>query len=327
MNIFTKITTWADKHTLLHKGQTIIVGLSGGPDSIFLLYYLLSRKQELNLTLISAHLNHEWRPCASQDEAFCRALCAKLGVTYVSSTLSQLACHIKPSGSKEQDARNARRFFFQQLAQKYNAHAVALAHHKDDQEETFFIRLLRGATITGLSCMWPRHDIYIRPLLCVTKQEILSWLAQHNITYVIDPTNANPDYLRNRIRNELMPLLATIDDRSHINISKSIDHLQQTELFLQKLTTQTFATIAEYDTSKQCYIITLPTLFAQDIFMQYRLLIHWLTLEKVALPASTNFLDEIVRFLHQPENKSHKMHGTWSIVKKKQQCYVLRTSN
>lgn len=327
MNIFTKITTWIDKHTLLLPDQTIIVGLSGGPDSVFLLHYLLSRKHELNLNLIAAHLNHEWRPCANQDEAFCRALCKKLGVTYVSSTLSQLAYSIKPSGSKEQDARNARRFFFQQLAQKYNAHAVALAHHKDDQEETFFIRLLRGATVTGLSCMWPRHGMYIRPLLCVTKQDILSWLAQHNSAYVTDPTNASSDYLRNRIRNELMPLLATIDDRAHVNISKSIEHLQQTELFLQKLTTQTFATIAEYDASLQHYVISLPALFAQDPFMQYRLLIHWLTLEQVTLPASTNFLDEIIRFLHQPESKSHKMHDTWSIVKKKQHCYVLRTSN
>ncbi len=326
MNIFTKITAWVDKHTLLSPHQTIIVGLSGGPDSVFLLHYLLSRKHELNLTLIAAHLNHEWRSCASQDEAFCHALCAELGVTYISSTLSQLACSIKPSGSKEQDARNARRFFFQQLAQQYNAHAVALAHHKDDQEETFFIRLLRGATVTGLSCMWPRHDMYIRPLLSVTKQDILSWLTQHNITYVIDPTNESHDYLRNRIRNELMPLLATIDNRAHVNISKSIEHLQQTELFLQKLTTQTFATIAQYDASLQHYVITLPALFAQDTFIQCRLLIHWLTLEQATLPASTNFLDEIIRFLHQPESKSHRMHHTWSIVKKKKRCYLQSTT-
>lgn len=322
MNIYNKITEASQKHALLKTNQTIILGLSGGPDSVFLLHYLISRKQELNLTLIAAHLNHQWRSCADQDEAFCKALCAQLNVTYISCKLSELKYRPTSTGSKEQDARNARRFFFDQLAQKYKADSIALAHHKNDQEETFFIRLLRGATITGLSAMWPQHGLYIRPLLAISKDDILVWLNKQNIKYITDPTNASSDYLRNRIRNELMPLLSFIDTRADINISKSIDHIQQTELFLQKLTSQAFATVATYDTTTQYYVVDIAMLLTQDMFMQYRLLMHWLTLEKVTLPASTSFLNEIVRFLKQPGSKAHTIHNTWSIMKHKKHCYV-----
>lgn len=322
MSVFNKITVWSEKHSLIKAKQTIIVGLSGGPDSVFLLHYLLSRKQELKLNLIAAHVNHEWRTCAADDENFCKTLCTQLDVAYISCKLNELKYIPTSTGSKEQDARNARRFFFEQIAQQNQTDVIALAHHKNDQEETFFIRLLRGATVTGLSCMWPQYGMYIRPLLNVTKSEILTWLIQHNINYVTDPTNASPDYLRNRIRNELMPLLTSIDQRANINISKSIEHIQQTERFLQKLTTQTFTALATYDTHKQHYIVDIPKLFAQDPFLQYRLLMHWLILEKMTLPTSSSFLDEVLRFLQQPGSKEHTIHHAWSIVKNKNKCYV-----
>lgn len=287
---------------------------------------MLSRKDELNLTVIAAHLDHEWRTSSVQDAALCKALCDKLGVTLESKKISQLDYKSSSTGSKEQDARNARRYFFAQLAEKYNAHAVALAHHKDDQEETFFIRLLRGASITGLACMWPQHGLYIRPLLNVTKQEIVTWLTEHNVEYALDPTNASNDYLRNHIRNELIPLMNKIDDRFHGNITKSINSLQQTELFLAQLTTALFATLAQYDQTKQCYIIDKKALLAQELVMQYRLIMHWLIIEQVALPASTSFLDEIIRFLQQPASKEHAIHHEWRIVKQKNCCHISATN-
>jgi tRNA(Ile)-lysidine synthase len=322
MNFIEYISKWVDHHNLIRSGQTIIIGLSGGPDSVFLLHYLKMRQTELNLHLIAAHLDHQWRATSAKDEQFCKELCQKLEIPFESITLSKLGCTFKESGSKEQDARKARRYFFESLAKKYSATTIALAQHKDDQQETFFIRLLRGATVTGLASIWPEHGIYIRPLLVVSKTEILDWLKEQNITYVIDETNTSPDYLRNRIRHELIPIITAIDPRADQNITKTIGHLQSTELFLEKLTTEQFKTIAHYDETERRYVINIKLFLAQDPFMQYRLLIHWLTLEAVELPASQSFFDEIIRFLKQPAGKDHAIHHNWHIIKRKGLCFI-----
>lgn len=325
MNPFITINNFIQKHNLISPNQIIIVGLSGGPDSVFLLHYLHAHKDELNLTIIAAHLDHQWRASSAQDAALCQDLCNKLDITLESKKISDLNYISKATGSKEQDARNARRFFFGQVLEQYNAHAIALAHHQDDQQETFFIRLLRGATVTGLACMWPKHGPYIRPLLAISKQEILDWLKQHNIAYALDPTNQSNDYLRNHIRNELVPLIKKIDTRFTLNMQKTIGHLQQTEVFLEQLTIQTFAALAHYDNIKQCYVIDKAALLAQSQFMQHRLIMHWLITEHVTLPASTSFLDEIMRFLNQPGSKEHAIHHAWRIVKQKNICWIVST--
>lgn len=322
MNLIEHINQFAKQHNLIRADQTIIIGLSGGPDSVFLLHYLKMRQEELSLNLIAAHLDHQWRQTSAQDEQFCKDLCQKMDITFDSATINSLGCTFKESGSKEQDARNARRYFFESLAKKYGADVIALAQHKDDQQETFFIRLLRGATVTGLSSIWPEHGIYIRPLLGVSKAEILDWLKNNNISYMTDETNESLDYLRNRIRHELIPTITTIDPRADQNITKTILHLQSTELFLEKLTSEQFHSIARYDETEKKYILDTKLFFAQDPFMQYRLLIHWLTLEHVELPASQSFLDEIIRFLKQPAGKDHAIHHHWHIVKRKQLCFI-----
>lgn len=322
MNFIQHITNWITQHHLIKENQTIIIGLSGGPDSVFLLHYLKTRQEELNLHLIAAHLDHQWRTSSAQDEQFCRELCQSMEIPFESTTISKLGCRFKETGSKEQDARKARRYFFESIAKKYKADAIALAQHKDDQQETFFIRLLRGATVTGLASIRPKHGIYIRPLLMASKAEILNWLQKNNMAYMIDETNQSPDYLRNRIRHELMPTLVKIDPRADQNITKTILHLQNAELFLEKLTNEQFRSIAHYDETEKRYIVDIKQLLAQDPFMQYRLLIHWLTLEAVELPASQSFLDEIMRFLNQPAGKDHALHHNWQIVKRKGLCFI-----
>ncbi len=322
MDTIKKINAWVETYKLLSSGQTIIVGLSGGPDSVFLLHYLVAHKEALKLNLIAAHLDHEWRADSGNDTEFCKDLAEQLQVPYVSRKISELDKRFKQTGSKEQDARTARRYFLEQIAQKYNANVIALAQHKDDQEETFFIRLLRGATLTGLTGMWPKRGIYIRPLLCITKTEILDWLKEHDIAYLTDPTNESLDYLRNRIRMQLLPTIKQIDPRFNLNFSKTIGHLQQTELFLQKLTEDTFNSIASFDESKQAWIIDLKPFLSLDPVMHYRILIHWLALEKVPFPVSQAFFDEMMRFFKQPESKSHAIHEDWHLVKKKQNVYI-----
>lgn len=324
MNIFNCIDAFASKNDLLFPNQTIIVGLSGGPDSVFLLYYLLSKKTAYNLNIIAAHLNHEWRDSAQADADFCANLCNRLGVQLISSTISKLGITIKSSGSKEQDARHARRAFFAQLIQEHTADAVALAHHKDDQEETFFIRLFRGTSLTGLVGIQPKTGLYIRPLLCIGKQDVLAWLTEQNINFAVDPTNESHDFLRNRIRHTLMPVLNEIDARFSTSFTNTLERLQETEQFLTRLTQKTFQEIAQFDAALGCHTLNKEQFLSLDPIMQYRILVHLLALEKVPFPATQAFLDEILRFLNRPENKPHSIHTAWKVIKKKRIFFMTR---
>ena len=238
--------------------------------------------------------------------------------------MSELDINIKPSGSKEQDARKARRFFFETIAKKHNAHTIALAQHKNDQEETFFIRLLRGSSLSGLCGIWPKKGMYIRPLLPIAKKEIIGWLESNNIDSITDPTNISEDFLRNRIRNKLIPTICHIDSRFSATLLKTMDRLQQTELFLQKLTKQIFDTIAQFDNNVDAYMIKKQTFTQFDPVMQYRILVHWLTLENVPFPVTQTFFDEVIRFIEQTESKTHAIHTLWSIVKKRNLFYLTK---
>lgn len=324
MNTFNTIDSFVQKHSLLHPNQTIIIGLSGGPDSVFLLYYLLSKKESLNLTLIAAHLNHEWRDSAHIDADLCVKLCKQLDVPLLCAKKSDLKIDCKPSGSKEQDARIARRTFFNNLINDYRAEAVALAHHQNDQEETFFIRLLRGAALTGLSCMQPKSGPYIRPLLPINKTDILDWLNANEISFAIDPTNDSHDFLRNRIRHTLVPTLHKIDPRFHTSFAHTLERLQETERFLSHITQSTFNTLAEYNKEKKCYVIDKKEFLACDPVLQYRILVHWLSIEQAHFPVTQAFFDEMLRFIKQPGNKTHTMRNIWHLTKNNHSFYITK---
>ncbi len=169
-DLLSTIQAYNEKKGLIHDGARIIIGLSGGPDSVFLLHALAQLRTTRKLFLVAAHLDHEWRTESAQDMQFCKTLAESYAIPFVAKKISQLSLSYKSNGSKEEYGRKARRFFFESLAQEYNADAIALAHHADDQQETFFIRLMRGATVSGLYGMKPKDGLYIRPLLSIKKK-------------------------------------------------------------------------------------------------------------------------------------------------------------
>ena len=293
----------------MFNNSTIIIGLSGGPDSVFLLHTLAALREEKKLTLIAAHLDHEWRQDSANDVLFCKEVAENLSVTFVSKKISELPLSFKANGSKEEIGRKARRYFFEQCAQEYNASAIALAHHADDQQETFFIRLLRGASLTGLTGIKPKDGLYVRPLLHMSKKEILDYLDKNNIRYLTDPSNQSADFLRNRIRNNVIPALRECDDRFDQNFESTHQQLQQTEEFLNSHATEILNSLQENN------ILPLKELLALHPVILNRILILWLISNKVSFVPSQGLLDEIIRFLKQPGNAKHSFYEKWQIIK------------
>jgi tRNA(Ile)-lysidine synthase len=313
--LHNRIFAFCKEQNLICPGATIVVGLSGGPDSVFLLHYLSGIRQEFNITLIAAHLDHGWRAESVHDAAFCQELAADYKIPLILKNLKDTNVSFKVS---EELGRKARRAFFEQVAQEYGATAIALAHHADDQMETFFLRLIRGASLSGLAGIKPKDGLYIRPLLEINKQEILNYLHEHKIPYVIDASNQSDDYLRNRIRNSVIPALKACDDRFEKNFANTHAKLVETEEFLQQLCAAQL-----YEMSDETKGLDIQKLLALHPVLRNRVLINWLIMHKVPFTPSQGLLDEIVRFLEKPKSGSHCFYGKWQITKQKSGAQIL----
>ncbi len=189
------------QHAMIETGETVLVAVSGGADSLALLYGLHALRAKLECHLHVAHLNHNLRPDADADAEFVRQHAARLDVPF---SLAQVELPVL----SEAAGRAARYQFYEEVAARSGATKVALGHHRDDIAETVLMHLLRGSGTTGLKGILPvREERFIRPLAGFTRQEIEAFLASMNIEPRHDATNTDTRYLRNRIRHELLPLL------------------------------------------------------------------------------------------------------------------------
>lgn len=288
----------------------IIVGLSGGADSVFLLNLLYREKDNLNLEIVAAHLNHEWRESAIVDEEFSIALCDHLKIPIIVKRASDLDFVPKERGSKEDVARQLRRYFFESVAKENGAKFVLLAHHLDDQEENFFIRIIRGSSVAGLAGIKRIEGIYFRPLLEISKKEILDILNQNHISYINDPTNDSVDYLRNKIRKNVIPALRETDERFDQNFLKTVTKIQVANNFIEKIATETLSNISSEKG------LEIKQLLACDPFIQDQVIVKWLIQNRVPFTPSDSFIKEVKKFLFSKEGGSHTF-DKWKIIKEK----------
>ncbi len=318
--LFSKIHAAIEKEQLIKPDDTLIIGLSGGPDSLFLLHFLASIRTSLNLKLIAAHLDHGWRIDSQKDVQFCQKAADSLGVPLVHQKLSDLSLSLKFNGSLEEIGRKARRHFFETVLTQHQAQAIALGHHLQDQQETFFIRLIRGTSLSGLVGMRPRHGNFIRPLLSISKEDIVSYLQTNSIAYLEDPTNTSTDFLRNRIRQYVLPSLKACDRRFESSFAATISRLQALENHLEQEAQQTLQSFALYKFDKRG--LNLKSLLTLPPIMQERLLVSWFCQEQVPFPPREQFLQEIMKFLKNPRGGMHAVHQTWAIGKKQNLIWI-----
>ena len=208
MTLAARVLAVVRRDALMRHGDRVVVALSGGSDSVALFRVLreLSEAGEIAIAGV-AHLNHALRASADDDEAFCRALAQTHGVTFVSER-ADVAGRAREQGVSIEDAgRQARYEFFGRVAGEVGADAIATGHTRDDQAETFLLRLIRGAGPRGLAGIHPRTGRVVRPLLEVGRDELRGYLASMGQAFREDESNQDVSIPRNRVRHELLPLL------------------------------------------------------------------------------------------------------------------------
>lgn len=225
------VKKFIDSLNLLPEGAKVVVALSGGADSVALMDIL----NRLEYACIGAHVNFHLRGDESdRDAAFSHQLCRDLGIPFYKTDLYAAEYAERENVSVEMAARELRYRWFEQLRREQGAVAVAVAHHRDDSVETVLLNLIRGTGIRGLTGIKPRNGNVIRPLLCCDREAVLEYLEKRGLTYVTDRSNLLNEYRRNKIRLEVLPLLESIQPSVRESISRTIDHLSETEILYEK---------------------------------------------------------------------------------------------
>jgi tRNA(Ile)-lysidine synthase len=203
--LFQKVRRSIRRHSLLPPGSSVIIGLSGGSDSVALTLLLqeLSRHGGFRVAGV-AHLNHQIRPDAARDEAFCRDFATRCGLSIVVECVDVPGYAAAQRRSLEDAARRVRYDFLGRAAGELGADVIAVGHTEDDQAETFVLKLARGAGLTGLGGIYPRRDAVVRPLIDVSRAQLRDYLRQRGEGWVEDETNADLGNPRNRVRHRVL---------------------------------------------------------------------------------------------------------------------------
>lgn len=198
--------------------EPILVGCSGGPDSLCLLHLLYKQ----NKKIICTHFNHRWTPLSGKAVTIVEKICKELKIPFVLGNAQ------KAGRNSETEAREERYAFFIQIAKEYKVKTIVTAHHLDDQIETFFLRVLRGTGLNGLGCIQPIRELenginLVRPLLNIEKSKLIEYCQSQNLFFYEDPTNKELDIKRNQLRMQVLPLI----ERIQPNYKKQVDNLIQ----------------------------------------------------------------------------------------------------
>ena len=194
---------------MIEKGDSVLVALSGGPDSVCLLHILYSLSKKMNILLYAAHVNHCLRgEEAIKDEKYAEELCQSLNIPFYCKRVDIKAVSKERGVSTEVAGRDERYKFFNEIKEKLSINKIAIAHNANDQAETLIMRIIRGTGLEGLVGIKPiRDSMYIRPILCLTRKEIEQYCDEQNLKPRIDKTNYEEIYSRNKIRLRAIPFI------------------------------------------------------------------------------------------------------------------------
>lgn len=300
-NLIKSIQNTNFRYQLWQRGERLVLGVSGGPDSMALLHIFSVLAKKENLTLIVAHINYQYRKESWQDEKIVQDFCDKNNLKL--EILTNL--NLSSKEHNENKWREIRFNFFQQIKEKYQANKIVLAHNQNDQAETLLLHLLRGSGLNGLSAIRYKRGEIIRPLLDISRQEILAYLKKHQISFATDKSNQDKKYLRNKIRLNLLPYLAKNYNPKIINLlSQMAKNVADDYDFLQSKIEEFW----QFNSEKK-EIVFSSLIFLQKHFAEQRLILRKMLEQLLGNLQNVEFgtLEEIRFLIASQKNKNQIM--------------------
>lgn len=277
MDLKHKVWQFCQAEGLINSGDTIVAGVSGGPDSVALLHVLCELSKEKGFSVVAAHVHHGLRPEADRELEMVRDLCQGLGVPFYAERVEVMRLAREKKRSVEDAGREERYRVLEEIRQRCGAVSIAVAHHRNDQAETVLMHLIQGTAPHGLQGMLPRRGRVIRPFLDIERSEIMAYLEQQNLPYCIDLSNNDKTYLRNRIRLELIPLLKERFNPAIVDAVARLARIMREENgYWEEQAASKLQEIGEFDANGQVIALDAAALNALPGALQRRIL--WLVL-------------------------------------------------
>ena len=263
-----------ETYNLIEKNDKIVIGVSGGPDSICLLLVLYGLKEKLGIEIVVAHVNHMLRDVADLETEYVQSFCKKLGIECYVKKADILEISKTQKKGTEEVGRQVRYDFFDEVAKKTNSNKIATAHNSNDRAETVILNILRGSGLSGLKGIEPiRDNKYIRPLINTDRQDIENYCNDNKLEPKYDKTNNENIYTRNKVRNTVIPY---IKKEFNPNIIKTINRLSslatEENEYLQAITKQEFENLLIEKTEN--IILDLHKFNSLNLVIKRRLILY-----------------------------------------------------
>ena len=270
MDMIKKLLEFVNKNKILEYGDSVILGVSGGADSICMLHLLDSVKKELGLKLYVVHIHHGIRgEEADRDAEFVRQASENLGVPCRIFHLNIPAIAQEKKMSEEEAGRQARYETFEKIAMEVNANKIAVAHNLNDNSETVLFNLFRGSKLKGLTGIPARRGRIIRPLLCFSRAEIEEYLTVHHLQYCTDSTNKETGYSRNKLRLEILPYIKdNINSKAEYNIVSAAEGLKEVYDYIESQTDDAYGQYVADNTLLNA-AKELPSVILKEVIRQW----------------------------------------------------------
>lgn len=276
-----KVLDTIKKYELISNGDKLVLGVSGGPDSMCMLNILKEIKENgiLNFEITVAHMNHMIREEAKKDENYVKKYCKENGIKFYSKSIDVEKIANTNKISTEEAGRNERYKFFDEILKKTASSKIAIAHNKNDNAETVIMNIIRGSGVSGLKGIEAKREKYIRPLIECEREEIEEYCEKENLNPRIDKTNFENIYTRNKIRNIVIPF---IKKEFNPNIIETINRLSnlvtEEEIYIEKQVGKEYKEILiEEDLEKRTIIVDLKKFNNEEKVIKSRLILYTIT--------------------------------------------------
>ena len=288
--MIAKVSDYIQKYRMIEKNDTIVAGISGGADSVCLLFVLLEIREKIPFHLAVVHVNHGIRKEAGEDAAYVKKLCREKEVPFYLTETDVKAYAGRHMLSEEEAGREIRYRAFEEALEKELSFQdgmtegnpqgkIAVAHNSNDRAETMLFHLFRGTGLTGLTGIRPVNGRIIRPLLCLERKEIEAWLQERNIGYQTDRTNEQDIYTRNKIRHHILPFAEeNICSGAVSHMNQAAEHLMEAEEFVKRQTcsAKDRCVSCHQDHKEQSAVIDISCFLKEDSYLQGRILLSCL---------------------------------------------------
>lgn len=327
--ITKKVKAYIRKYKLISAGDRILLGLSGGADSVCLFYLLADLQGELDFGLRVVHVHHGIRPEAERDTSYVEKICKEQGISCEVFREEVLAFAKKQGLTEEEAGRILRYRDFRKALENWReedaskCYKIAVAHHINDQAETVLFQLFRGSGLAGLRGMLPERDDIIRPLLGLSREEIERYLTERGIIWCEDRTNASVEYSRNKIRHNILPYAEQEICTGAIgHIGKTAEILQEAEDYIRRQTKEAFSHMAAEEGESRI-VFDIPRLTEADVFIKKQALLY--SLEKLSAGRKnigSVHIEDILELLQKQGNGELFLPGKLTVRKSYQKLIV-----